>query len=227
MTRIVQEPMTINPVATDSSKRSKRYHQGWQKLKEIDGTAGESVIESLRTIAPDLARYVIEFPFGDIYTRPGLDLKSREIATVAALTTLGNAQPQLKVHIHAALNVGCTATETVEVVIQRRYTPVSPLPSTAWQSLNKSLQNEVLTLPATYWLENQQEHKLMKMRKLGPELEVSAIGLGCMGMSEFYGDRDETEAIATLHHALDLGVTFLDTADMYGPHTNEIGRAHV
>ncbi|MEL6385480.1 MAG: aldo/keto reductase [Cyanobacteria bacterium J06626_18] len=67
----------------------------------------------------------------------------------------------------------------------------------------------------------------MKIRKLGPGLEVSAIGLGCMGMSEFYSDRNEAEAIATLHRALDLGVTFLDTADMYGPHTNEqlIGKA--
>lgn len=67
----------------------------------------------------------------------------------------------------------------------------------------------------------------MKTRKLGPELEISAIGLGCMGMSEFYSGRDETEAIATLHRALDLGVTFLDTADMYGPHTNEqlVGKA--
>lgn len=66
----------------------------------------------------------------------------------------------------------------------------------------------------------------MKTRKLG-QLEVSAIGLGCMGMSEFYGDRDEAEAIATLHRALELGVTLLDTADMYGPFTNEelVGRA--
>lgn len=56
---------------------------------------------------------------------------------------------------------------------------------------------------------------------------VSALGLGCMGMSDFYGDRDEKEAIATLHRAVDLGVTFFDTADMYGPHTNEelLGRA--
>lgn len=66
----------------------------------------------------------------------------------------------------------------------------------------------------------------MKTRKLG-QLEVSAIGLGCMGMSEFYSGRDETEAIATLHRALELGVTLLDTADMYGPFTNEelVGRA--
>jgi aryl-alcohol dehydrogenase-like predicted oxidoreductase len=68
----------------------------------------------------------------------------------------------------------------------------------------------------------------MKTRKLGNQgLEVSALGLGCMGMSEFYGSGDEQEAIATIHHALDLGVNFLDTADMYGPFTNEklIGRA--
>jgi len=67
----------------------------------------------------------------------------------------------------------------------------------------------------------------MQTRRLGQGLEVSAIGLGCMGMSEFYGTSDENEAIATIHRALDLGVTFLDTADMYGPFTNEklVGRA--
>lgn len=61
----------------------------------------------------------------------------------------------------------------------------------------------------------------MKTRQLGQGLTVSAIGLGYMGMSEFYGERDEGEAISTLHRALDLGVTFIDTADMYGPFTNE------
>ena len=95
-----------------------RYQRGWQKLAEVDGQAGEHVIASLKDIAPDLARYIIEFPFGDIYSRPGLDLKSREIATVAALTAMGNAQPQLKVHIHGALNVGCTREEVVEVIMQ-------------------------------------------------------------------------------------------------------------
>src|SRR5437879_6867350 len=68
----------------------------------------------------------------------------------------------------------------------------------------------------------------MNLRKLGTQgLEVSELGLGCMGMSEFYGRADEGEAIATIRRALDLGVGFLDTADTYGPFTNErlVGRA--
>lgn len=95
-----------------------RYETGLAKLREIDGEAGEKVIDSLRDIAPDFARYLIEFPFGDIYSRPGLDLRSREIAVIASLTALGNAAPQLKVHIQAALNVGVTKDEIIEVIMQ-------------------------------------------------------------------------------------------------------------
>jgi 4-carboxymuconolactone decarboxylase len=95
-----------------------RFDRGWAKLREIDGEAGEKVVDSLKDIAPDFARYLLEFPFGDIYSRPGLDLKSREIATIAALTALGNATPQLKVHIHAALNVGCSKEEILETIMQ-------------------------------------------------------------------------------------------------------------
>ncbi len=98
--------------------RINRYKRGLKKLKEVDANAGEQVIERLKDIAPDLARYVIEFPFGDVYNRPGLDLKSREIATIAALTTLGNAISQLKVHINGALNVGVSCQEIIEIIIQ-------------------------------------------------------------------------------------------------------------
>lgn len=97
---------------------SERYNRGFAKLAEIDGAAGQKVIDSLASLAPDLGRYIIEFAFGDVYTRPGLDLKTREIATVAALTALGNAGPQLRVHLHAALNVGCTQEEPTEVMLQ-------------------------------------------------------------------------------------------------------------
>lgn len=95
-----------------------RFDVGWNKLAEIDGEQGQRVARALEWIAPDFARVLIEFPFGDIYSRPGLDLKSREIATVAALCAMGNAAPQLKVHIHGALNVGCSPKEVVEVLMQ-------------------------------------------------------------------------------------------------------------
>lgn len=101
-----------------SLHNNSRYLQGLAKLREIDGQAGEHVVASLADIAPDFARYLIEFPFGDIYSRPGLDLRSREIAVVAALTAMGNAAPQLKVHLQAALNVGVTREEIVEVIMQ-------------------------------------------------------------------------------------------------------------
>ena len=95
-----------------------RFERGLAKLKEIYGDRAEMLVAALGEVAPDLGRYVVEFGFGDIHCRPGLDLKSREIATVAALTVLGTAAPQLRAHIHAALNVGCSQEEVVEVILQ-------------------------------------------------------------------------------------------------------------
>lgn len=97
---------------------SERYTTGQEMLQRVDGKGGDAVVNSLKDIAPDFARYLIEFPFGDIYARPGLDFRSREIATIAALTALGNAAPQLKVHIAAGLNVGLTQEEITEVIMQ-------------------------------------------------------------------------------------------------------------
>ena len=95
-----------------------RFERGSRRLAEIDGEGGQQVIDALKDVAPDLARYVIEFGFGDVYSREGLDLRMRELATVAGLAALGHSQPQLKVHVNGALNVGCTPREIVEVIMQ-------------------------------------------------------------------------------------------------------------
>jgi len=97
---------------------SERYRRGWDVLQKIDPQQIDGLMAELREIAPDFAKYVVEFPFGDIYSRPGLDLQKRELVAVAALTTLGNALPQLKVHIRYALKVGCAREEVLEVTMQ-------------------------------------------------------------------------------------------------------------
>lgn len=97
---------------------SARYERGLAKFVEMYGDLAKTFLASLDEIAPDLGTYVMEFAFGDIHCRPGLTLQSREIATVAALTALGTAAPQLRAHIDGALNVGCTELEVVEVIMQ-------------------------------------------------------------------------------------------------------------
>lgn len=99
-------------------EQSERFKVGWNKLKEIDGEAGEKVINGLKNISPDLGKFIIEFAFGDIYSRKGLDLKSKEIAVVASLTAMGTAELQLKVHINGALNTGSSINEIKEVILQ-------------------------------------------------------------------------------------------------------------
>ena len=95
-----------------------RYQKGMENLKKMNPDSYSDLEKLLNDIAPDMARYIAEFPYGDIYSRPGLDLKTRELVTVASITTLGCAQEQLKSHIHGALNVGCTPREIIEVIIQ-------------------------------------------------------------------------------------------------------------
>jgi 4-carboxymuconolactone decarboxylase len=96
---------------------SERFRRGRERLREVDAEGGERVIESLQHVAPDLGRYVVEFAFGDIYMRPVLDLRQRQLVTISALTTLGGAEPQLEVHVHGGLNVGLTAGEIVEAML--------------------------------------------------------------------------------------------------------------
>lgn len=105
-----------NQIKMDSTK-TERFERGWEKLKEIDGQAGVNVFEILQDISPDLGKYIIEYPFGDVYSRDILENRTKEIAVVAALAAMGNARPQLKVHINAAMNVGVTEEELSEIMI--------------------------------------------------------------------------------------------------------------
>ena len=95
-----------------------RYERGKELLDRINPENAARLEENLHDIAPDMAGYVFEFAYGDIYSRPGLDIKSRELATVAALTALGNAPLQLKSHINGALNAGWSREEIVEAIMQ-------------------------------------------------------------------------------------------------------------
>jgi 4-carboxymuconolactone decarboxylase len=110
---LVHRPLAVLP-----PRDAERYAKGMDALREIDGHVGEQVIAALANVAPDLGRFIIEFGFGDIYTRPGLDLLQRELITVAPLTALGTATPQLQVHLHGLLNVGGTRAQLIEVVMQ-------------------------------------------------------------------------------------------------------------
>ena len=95
-----------------------RFIQGMEQLKAIDGKGGENVIKSLEDIAPDLGKFIVEFAFGDIYTREGLTTKEREIITLSSLLTAGGCEPQLEVHINGALNVGISPEKVIETFLQ-------------------------------------------------------------------------------------------------------------
>ena len=94
-----------------------RFQRGWELLTQVDDAGGEAVIDSLAEIAPDLGRYIVEFAFGDIYTRERLSLQERELITVASLLTAGGCGPQLTVHLNGALNTGIPPQKIVEALI--------------------------------------------------------------------------------------------------------------
>src|SRR5262245_20167203 len=115
--------LNASPTSDSQKERQVSFEANRQKLGEetlsvITGGTGAAVVEGLKDIAPDLAEWIISFSYGDVMSRPGLDKRSRQFSTIAALTAMGTATPQLKVHIHGALNVGCTPAEIVEVILQ-------------------------------------------------------------------------------------------------------------
>jgi len=93
-----------------------RYNRGAAVLEAVDGAGGQRVVDALADIAPALAHHVVAYGFGEVYSRPGLTPRQRQLVTLGALTALGGCEPQLEVHVNAALNVGLTAVEIVEAL---------------------------------------------------------------------------------------------------------------
>ncbi|MGZ4616496.1 MAG: carboxymuconolactone decarboxylase family protein [Actinomycetes bacterium] len=93
-----------------------RYDRGAQVLAAVDGEGGQRVVDALADIAPALAHHVVAYGFGEVYARPGLTPPQRQLVTLGMLTALGGCEPQLEVHINAALNVGLTPVEIVEAL---------------------------------------------------------------------------------------------------------------
>ncbi|MFN3353823.1 MAG: carboxymuconolactone decarboxylase family protein [Brevundimonas sp.] len=95
-----------------------RRARGSARLAELDPGLEAAIEKGLAPVAPDFARFMVEFGFGDVYARPGLALKQRQLVTMASLATLGTAPKQLRGHIKGALNVGLTPTEITEALMQ-------------------------------------------------------------------------------------------------------------
>jgi 4-carboxymuconolactone decarboxylase len=103
--------------ATTDEIRQRRHELGMAELTRIDGDAGRNVVDSLADISPELGHQVVAWAYGDIYRRPELRPRDRQLLTLGMLTALGGCEPQLDVHINASLNVGLTPEEIVEALL--------------------------------------------------------------------------------------------------------------
>jgi 4-carboxymuconolactone decarboxylase len=106
----------MNPMPTADTRQS-RFERGMQVLTRIDGEVGQRVVDSLADISPELGHEIVAWAFGDMYQRPELAPRDRQLVTLGMLTALGGCEPQLEVHINAALNVGLSPEEIVEALL--------------------------------------------------------------------------------------------------------------
>jgi 4-carboxymuconolactone decarboxylase len=102
---------------SDSTTREQRLERGMRVLERVDGEAGRAVLDSLQDIAPELGHQVVSWAFGEIYARPTLAPRDRQLVTLGMLTALGGCEPQLEVHVNAALNVGLTPEQIIEALL--------------------------------------------------------------------------------------------------------------
>ncbi|MFD5465984.1 carboxymuconolactone decarboxylase family protein [Kitasatospora sp. NPDC127059] len=100
-----------------TGQRQERFDRGMEVLTRVDGEGGQRVVEALADINPELAHQIVAWGFGEIYSRPELAPRDRQLVTLGMLTALGGCEPQLEVHINAALNVGLTPTEVTEALL--------------------------------------------------------------------------------------------------------------
>ena len=134
--------MAKNKQASGGPRKGMKGKAGFETIL---GEEVEKVLQTLRATSPDLARLLVEFPFGEIYSRPGLDVRSRELVAIAALAALGNARPQLKMHVHGALNVGCTRTEILEVLLMMTVFAGFPAALNGMDAARETFAERVLT----------------------------------------------------------------------------------
>ncbi|MFJ9817167.1 carboxymuconolactone decarboxylase family protein [Streptomyces sp. NPDC101151] len=102
---------------SESTTREERFERGLEVLKRVDGEAGQRVVDSLADISPELGHQIVAWAFGEIYDRPGLVPRDRQLVTLGMLTALGGCEAQLDVHVNAALNVGLTPEQITEALL--------------------------------------------------------------------------------------------------------------
>jgi 4-carboxymuconolactone decarboxylase len=101
----------------EPTTRQQRFEHGWEVLSSVDGETGERVIDSLSAIAPELVHQIVAWGYGEIYARPGLAPRDRQLVTLGILTALGDTDAELEVHIGAALTVGLTPEQIIEALL--------------------------------------------------------------------------------------------------------------
>ncbi|MEU9283649.1 carboxymuconolactone decarboxylase family protein [Streptomyces sp. NPDC048275] len=102
---------------TDATTREDRFEHGLEVLRRVDGEAGQRVVDALSDVNPELGHQIVAWAFGDLYDRPGLAPRDRQLVTLGMLTALGGCEAQLDVHVNAALNVGLSPEEIVEALL--------------------------------------------------------------------------------------------------------------
>ncbi|WP_329120605.1 carboxymuconolactone decarboxylase family protein [Streptomyces sp. NBC_01465] len=109
--------MTTNENNASRDSRDDRFDRGMEMLTKVVGEGGQRVVDSLADISPEMGHQIVAWGFGEIYSRPGLPPRDRQLVTLGMLTALGGCEPQLEVHIRAALNVGLTPVEISEALL--------------------------------------------------------------------------------------------------------------